>query len=178
MSVQIQFIKDMKKSKTFRIAVKKCLKASSSTSVFLYSLIETLFSESNTKLFRNISWSNVSKSPEFQTWVENFINESAKFRENQIEEFSKLKKVLSENLRNEQEFTKIDMKELGAEVLERATNPKKVVTCLRSLADSISELEEIQNDKFKTKRLERKFTNLQNRIEELQSNFFFLKIFL
>lgn len=177
MSTTERFLTEMKRSKTLRISIKKCLNAASSTSVFLFSLIEALFCESEAKLFKNVKWSDVSKSEEFQSWIENFINESVRFRENQIEQFSNLKGVLSSHLRNDQEFTEEDMSKLGENVIERATNPEKVVGCLRTLADSISELEGVQNDDFNTKLMTRKLTNLHNRIEDLQSKLKF-KIFL
>lgn len=159
----------LKKSKTLRVSIKKCLRASSSTTVFLYSLIEALFAEKNTKLFRNVRWSNVAKSEEFQKWTENFIEASIKFREQQIEEFSKLKDVLSKNLRKDAKFTQDDMIQLEKNVVNRSTDPNEVVNSLRNLADSISELEGITNDDFNMKRMQRKLTNLHSRIEDLQS---------
>lgn len=163
------FTHQLKKSKTLRISIKKCLRASSSTSVFLFSLIEALFAEKNTHLFRNVRWSNVAKSDEFQSWTQNFIDASAKFREEQIEEFSKLKDILSQNLRGDSEFTEEDMAQLERNVVGRSTDPNQVVNSLRSLADSISELEGITNDDFNMKRMQRKLTNLHSRIEDLQS---------
>lgn len=166
------FLKEIKKSKTLRIAIKKCLMASSSTSIFLFSLIESLFSQEEDNLFRRVKWSNVAKTEEFQSWVENFINESTKFRDTQIEEFGKLKNIISKNFTEGDEPIEGNITKLGEKLMRRTTIPNEIVVSLRAMADSISELEGLRDDSFSKKKMERKITNLHNRIEELQSKNF------
>jgi len=166
------FEKEMKKSKTLRIAMKTCLNAASSTSVFLFSLIEAFFCDRDTKLFKNVKWSNVAKTEEFKKWVDNFLKESIEFRERQIEEFGKLTTTISKNLRDKMNFDENEMEDMSLAIIKKSTDPGKMVSVLRNMADVISHLEGV-NDTFHSKKIERRMTNLQIRIDDLQSKNFF-----
>ena len=89
------FQNEVNKSKTLRVALKKCVREASSTSVFLYSLFENLFFGGSINLFQNVHWSNVSKTDEFQAWTHGFIKSSQDFRDGQLKSFEKLRPILS-----------------------------------------------------------------------------------
>ena len=163
------FLKSLHKSKTLRIAVKTCLRSAASTSIFLFSLLEAMFFKKGTKVFNNVKWSSVAKSPEFQNWVDNFASESALFRQKQIQEFSKLNSIFAANLKNSAEFEKEDMHSISAEIIKRSTDPKQVVSGLRDLAELVGRVEHVE-DGFQKQKIQRKMTNLQSRIDNLQSN--------
>jgi hypothetical protein len=171
------FEAEMNKSKTLRICIKHCIRSASSTSVFLYSLVEALFCEKDTKLFRNVRWSKVAKTEEFQLWAESFMKDCVDFRLKQINLFSTLTGIISDNLRSGGIYAKEDMQQLSEKVIERSTKKDNIVCSLRNLADMISYIENVANDEFHSKNIVYKLTHLQTRIGELESNHFCLMNF-
>jgi hypothetical protein len=163
------FERETKKSKTLRVGIKKCIVAASSTSVFLFSLIESFFCDSDTKVFKNVNWSNVAKTPIFQNWVNNFLKDSIEFREKVLDEFAKLNDVICKNLRSDTTFSQSDMEDMSLSILKKSTEPPKMVKSMRLLADVMSHFESVSGDNFHSKAIERKMTNLQIRIDELES---------
>jgi len=163
------FEAEMNKSKTLRISIKHCIRSASSTSVFLYSLVEALFCEKDTKLFKNVRWSKVAKTEKFQLWAEGFMKDCVDFRDRQISSFGTLTNIISENLRGGGIYAEEDMKELSQKVIERSTKKEKIVGSLRNLADMISYIENVANDEFHSEKIVHKLTHLHTRIGELES---------
>lgn len=155
-----QFKNQIRRSKTLRIALKKCTREASSTSVFLYSLFDTMFCGGSSKLFQNVHWSNVSKTDEFQSWTANFVRASRQFRNEQIQAFAKLRPVLSKFLIKGGKVTNDDLEGIEAKMIDKCTEPKKVVGGLREFADMISFLENITDDAFHSLKIKRQLANL------------------
>lgn len=164
-----QFSNEVRRSKTLRIAVKKCAREASSTSVFLYSLFESMFCGGSTTLFQNVHWSNVSKTDEFQNWAQSFVSSSRDYRKAQIDAFEKLRPVLSKFLIKGGTVSSDDLEGIEARIVDQCTEPKKIVTGLRDFADMVSFLENITDDTFHSKKIKRQLTNLQSRINQLEN---------
>ena len=164
-----QFTKELRKSRTLRIALKDCMRSASSTSVFLFSVIETLFNDSENALFRNVNWSQVSKTDRFQGFVQEFVKDTEEYRNKQLERLAGLSEVIKTHLKGATKG-KRNVDEIAEKIVEKASQPLEVIRSLRTLADYISYVEKVSTeDQFNQKKIKRQLTNLQSRISDLQS---------